>query len=960
MSNIGILEALQKTIQAIKQWLPFSPGDGASSIAQDGNQAFSANGTALGYNTIAGSKGYRISAFTPGDKDKNGNYINGTYTLVLNRGEIIPQEIKNSTYCIYLKQSKDSVGTVSAINGNVITVDGFLYPAKWDEGQWEELDENGNKTGNTLSGDAWEAAKAEAFATSYILFDGFPTIGNVNVGTGAHAEGYNNIATQIGSHAEGAESKALGKYSHAEGDGTVAYYSGHSEGKYSKAIGYHSHAEGYQTRAEGMDSHAEGRTTKAIGQDSHAEGLLTEAKGTNSHAEGENTQAIGNQSHSAGSGSIAYGSNSYAGGMNSTTGMLDAEGKVETGSGAYAFAHGYQTEARGKGSVALGRDTIATDAFQTVVGSFNDPTVENARFVVGIGDKASNLKNGFVVYEDGRAAVEKDPTNDMDVATKQYVDNNTPEEFIAFIDINADTPQEEIQAALDAVYGIAILSIKEEAYPYCRLTLSKNIKELYFENEGYGGMIDITGPGKYSDTIIFADHAGLTELYIMDVGAVYDSNPMFGGYTNCETIINCSGDTYINCDYLYDIDLYADQPDTRVYKIENAHQISGVHTYISSSGDSIIFNKCTEIDGVSINVYPLDEFGEIHTCIFSNCNSIKNVSIANSENITDEDIKVTYTNCNFIDPLTVYKAPNHLELNEELSELTRNLFPDANNSGNWIKGDNWYTVAQSPESIHTPAGLFKIVARSQPSGGVWTIAYILVSSVFSQTPEILVLSSNHKELNSNVLIDKVRVVTPLSYKNAVAYLQVHVTKTFTGVGKNGVSTSSGNGAEINIISLESIVDTDVSWVKKWTVGVNTTPFVLDESKYFVTEKSLLEDKLTSAKLYLHEVSISSNYSDEEWMDNPYFGFTLAFYRTNNTPITSLSDIRDAEFRTFSGEQFNLWDAPEAARLAYSISKYNNHLNIFYLDSINEYAGVVCYGESIDQSHLSIRDTVTEV
>jgi hypothetical protein len=206
-------------------------------------------------------------------------------------------------------------------------------------------------------------------------------------------------------------------------------------------------------------------------------------------------------------------------------------------------------------------------------------------------------------------------------------------------------------------------------------------------------MLDITGSGKYSDTVVFADQAGLTELYIHDVGAVYGSNPMFGVYTNCETVINCLGDRYINCDYLYDINLYADHPTDRDYEIKNAHKISGVYISVSPGGDSIIFNNCTEIDGVLIDVYPVDGWGEPHTCTFSNCNSIRNVSIANSENITDEDITVTYTNCNFIDPLTVYKAPNHIELTEELSELTRSLFPDAHNSGNWVKGDSWYTVA---------------------------------------------------------------------------------------------------------------------------------------------------------------------------------------------------------------------------------------------------------------------------
>lgn len=532
MSKVPLVVGLQKIIQAFKKWLPFKPGEGESSLAQDGNQAFAVNGTALGYQTVVGSKGYRISAFTPGDKDEDGNYINGTYTLVLNQDELISQEIKGATYCIYLKQSKDSVGTISNINGNIITVDGFLYPAKWDEGQWEELDENGNKTGNTLTGDAWEQAKAEAFASSYIIFEGLPTIGNINVGTGAHAEGWGNIATQIGSHAEGAESKALGKYSHAEGNGSVAYYSAHSEGKYAKAIGYHSHAEGYQTEAIGMDSHAEGRTTKAIGQDSHAEGISTSAEGLYSHSEGQNTLAqgqsahaegrdtkaigglahaegfstnasgqaahaegyrtisgnigshsegvdtqatakashaeglnskataqsshaegynntaggenahaegytttangldahsegrntvaSGKQSHAQGLQSKAYGDYSHAGGHTSQTGKLSSDGSLGTTastSGAYAFAHGFQAKAEARGSVALGRDVIANEEFQVVVGAFNDTSKNKVAFAVGTGTNSSSLKNGLTVYKDGRVEVGKGGVNENDLAT---------------------------------------------------------------------------------------------------------------------------------------------------------------------------------------------------------------------------------------------------------------------------------------------------------------------------------------------------------------------------------------------------------------------------------------------------------------------------------------------------------------------------------------------------------------
>lgn len=1059
MSKLSIIEALQKTIQAIKQWLPLTPGKGTSSIVQDGNQAFAANSTALGYKTIAGSKGYRISAFVAdGERIDKNTYSTGTYALVLNQGETIPTDIVNSVlYSMYLKQTKDNIGKITSIDGNIITVQPFFYPEKWDEGQWEELDENGNKTGNTLTGEAWEKEKAKAFASSYIIFEGLPTVGNINVGVGAHAEGWGNIATQEGSHAEGSESKALGKYSHAEGDSTVAYYSAHSEGKLAKAIGYHSHAEGYRTQAQGMDSHSEGRDTIAIGQDSHAEGKTTiaeginshaegvqtlakgqhshaegsssqatglrshaeglstiasganshaegsstkasadnahaegsntnasggnahaegretAASGTNAHAEGQQTKAIGNNSHAAGQGSTAYGLYSYAGGMNSTTGILNDDGTVVTNSGAYAFSHGYQTAAKGRGSVALGRDTIATDEFQTVIGSFNDPTVKNARFVVGTGDKANNLKNGFIVYKDGRAAVLADPINDMDLATKQYVDNNTPEEFIAFIDINADTTQEEIQAALDAVYGTAILSIKQGAQPYFWLTLSKNVKELYFENEDWGGMIDITGPGKYSDTVVFADYAGLTELFISNVRAVYYSNPMFGSYTNCETVIGCSGDTYINCDYLYDINLYADHPDTRYYKLEYVHKISNVRIGVSSTGDSIIFNDCDEIDGVSIEVYSLEDWGETHTCTFSNCNSIRNVSIANSENITDKDIKVTYNNCNFIDPLTVYKAPNHIELNEELSELALQLFPEVHNSGNWVGGDNWYTIATTAKSVYMTPAIFRILARSQPKGGAWTSAYVIVNSCFDLEPDIVVLTCQQKYSQAKPLIDKVRVITPKSFNGLRAYLQVHVTAPFAGFGENGVpQTENQNGAEIIVDIFEGELDNRLSWQNKWKPTIELTPFEFDSNKYYATEKELLAERLSntaggSNKLYLHSISFRHDY-DWDNPDNEDFRAASGYvkvYRTTDARITSLAELKPGEIETAKIIGLSIHAAGNPLTPNQEVLLRGNSIDIGCYTALMDWpdsGGIINQWNYVEftLSEFEVTDTVTEV
>ncbi len=113
-----------------------------------------------------------------------------------------------------------------------------------------------------------------------------PTIGDIDLGQTAHAEGGNTKALQMFSHAEGYGTEALGQYSHAEGRENKAVYAAHAEGRGTEAIGSYSHTEGRGTIAEGVVSHAEGDETKAKGAYSHTEGSSTETNNAYEHAEG--------------------------------------------------------------------------------------------------------------------------------------------------------------------------------------------------------------------------------------------------------------------------------------------------------------------------------------------------------------------------------------------------------------------------------------------------------------------------------------------------------------------------------------------------------------------------------------------------------------------------------------------------------------------------------------------------
>jgi len=69
----------------------------------------------------------------------------------------------------------------------------------------------------------------------------------------------------------------------------------------------------------------------------------------------------------------------------------------------------------------------------TIVGKYNDSTGlanQSYPFVVGTGTSSNNLKNGLILDDDanltilGKMTVGTAPVNDMDVATKKYVDDN--------------------------------------------------------------------------------------------------------------------------------------------------------------------------------------------------------------------------------------------------------------------------------------------------------------------------------------------------------------------------------------------------------------------------------------------------------------------------------------------------------------------------------------------------------
>lgn len=150
----------------------------------------------------------------------------------------------------------------------------------------------------------------------------------------------------------------------------------------------------------GAGSSAIGMRAEASGQCSHAEGMYVTSSGNCSHAEGNLTKAAGDGSHAEGGGTIASGICSHA------------EGNL----------------------------TRASSEYQHVQGKYNiEDTANKYAHIVGNGADDAKRSNAHTLDWQGNAwfagklSQEGTPTEDKDLVTKKYVDDN--KEYINYKDI---------------------------------------------------------------------------------------------------------------------------------------------------------------------------------------------------------------------------------------------------------------------------------------------------------------------------------------------------------------------------------------------------------------------------------------------------------------------------------------------------------------------------------------------
>ena len=353
----------------------------------------------------------------------------------------------------------------------------------------------GYQTEASNDGNRYRGAHAEGYDTTAngSLYSG--------VYIGAHAEGYKTEATSVASHAEGKETKAQGQFSHAEGNGTTATKNS-------------THAEGWSTTASGDNSHAEGGKTTASGNNSHAEGYKTLAEWGNSHAEGTCLASVVDKTTTnpneelpafvASQGGAQYTIN----GPRAMDNGAHAEGVQTLAYGHGSHSEGFRTEAWGDYSHASGEGTKATNSHQFVVGSYND--TGNEVFMVGIGTSDTDRVTGFGVRPDGRAFGAKDPIDNMDFATKQYVDEKVGSGSSSSTSFPSPSTSTSISGT--GYYAIKLYSSEYGGYIYSGVIhySAGSRTELFDDNRGHcfidNGVVD------------WSTHSSVDSVYIAKIG----------------------------------------------------------------------------------------------------------------------------------------------------------------------------------------------------------------------------------------------------------------------------------------------------------------------------------------------------------------------------------------------------------------------------------------------------------
>lgn len=329
-----------------------------------------------------------------------------------------------------------------SVGQELANIDFYIYLKNYAEGAYSHLEGENNFTEGRTS--HVEGRSNQNYGNDAHVEGSY----NESHGEYNHIEGKNNYAGNgYTNHIEGSDNEILlgSAYSHVEGDSNGVYGDyAHVEGRYNRA-GSYSHAEGEYTAAFN-NSHAEGGVyprTPASEYLKVGEFVITEVDTTergdhitlyfdpSTHKTKYGYVGLPISTNTSGSLGdpeviiIREESSYYEVTLNN---KLQEYPEFNVGDTVYIYA--YTTGATGLNSHVEGIGTSTISEFQHVQGKYNQiDTEDKYAHIIGGGYDSNSRRNIHTVDWDGNATytgkvtVGVAPINDMDVATKQYVDD---------------------------------------------------------------------------------------------------------------------------------------------------------------------------------------------------------------------------------------------------------------------------------------------------------------------------------------------------------------------------------------------------------------------------------------------------------------------------------------------------------------------------------------------------------
>lgn len=399
-------------------------GDGENSLRTEEAMALSNNSISLGYDTIAGIKGYYCYKFIPTDADGNRILIVSDKQYTANDDNYQHKHIIDTTKLAV--GDKISIGNGRRIYFECSTIVDFTKTyIVVDKVPFEHFD--------NITADDVEQSDRFIFIASKpgvgysVIGDSAASfgVGNKAINFGSFSSGMANVSAGSGAYTEGCFNYAefLG---HAEGLKTIAAPYAHAQNMYTKAIGSGSTALGYGSIASGTYATAEGQETEASAACSHSQNFKTKASGSAAHAQNDRTNASGSASHAQNSQTEASGHNSDATGyktkskaMNSHTG---GEESVTEETAISGFTEGYKNTNRAPRAFMAGgqwnsTSADATDSFVYGIGCSTSAPAQKVggkypkgdpkyAVIIGNGKSSSKRNNAYTLDWDGNACFE--------------------------------------------------------------------------------------------------------------------------------------------------------------------------------------------------------------------------------------------------------------------------------------------------------------------------------------------------------------------------------------------------------------------------------------------------------------------------------------------------------------------------------------------------------------------------